>query len=151
MEWEILLRKLRFCIYFLTCLNIDCINPNLGRILYSGVALLGCSILFFEAIDDIEWPGASIQITLQPTPPSIDFMYYANADLLIAFHCDCQVSHIYKYKFLKATTSNIPSGVIRDNQGSKLTIDRGGLLKGQHLVSVSRSSASHTHIDYVGY
>ncbi|KAL5551023.1 hypothetical protein UlMin_001199 [Ulmus minor] len=116
-----------------------------------------------EAIDDLEWPGASIQITLQPTPPSvtfrgdghgdlqIDFTYYANADLLIAFHCDCQVSHRYKYKFLKATTSNIPSSVIRDNRGSKLTIGRGGLLKVQHLVSVSRSSTSHTHIDSAGY
>ncbi|KAL5548584.1 hypothetical protein UlMin_003815 [Ulmus minor] len=134
-----------------------------------------------EAIDDLEWLGASIQITLQPTPPSvtfrgdvhgdpfdynnrfnstisnqnvlfhIDFMYYANANLLIAFHCDCQVSHRYKYKFLKATTSNIPSSVIRDNRGSKLTIGRGGFLKIQHLVSVSTSSTSHTHIESTGY
>ncbi|KAL5550584.1 hypothetical protein UlMin_000760 [Ulmus minor] len=125
---------------------VDCINPKLGSVLYSGIALVGCSILFFtsalkEAIDNLEWPGASIQITLQPTPPSvtfrgdghrdlqIDFTYYANADLMIAFHCDCQVSYRYKYKFLKTTTSNIPSSVIRDNQGSKLTIGRGGLLK----------------------
>ncbi|KAL5558956.1 hypothetical protein UlMin_035167 [Ulmus minor] len=105
-----------------------------------------------EAIDDLEWPGASIQITLQPTPPSvtfrgdghgdlqIDFTYYSNVDLLIAFHCDCQVSHRYKYKFLKATTSNIPSSVIRDNRGSKLTINR-----------VSRSSTSHTHIESASY
>ncbi|KAL5555020.1 hypothetical protein UlMin_037256 [Ulmus minor] len=64
----------------------------------------------------------------------IDFTYYANIDILIAFHCDCQVSHRYKNKFLKATTSNIPSSVIRDNRGSKLTISRGGLLKVQHLV-----------------
>ncbi|GJS24505.1 hypothetical protein Tco_0453137 [Tanacetum coccineum] len=56
-----------------------------------------------EAIDDLEWPGSSIQITLQPTPLSvtfkggghgdlhIDFMYYANMDLLSAFNNDQMV------------------------------------------------------------
>lgn len=57
----------------------------------------------------------------------------------------------YKYKFLRATTSNIPSSVIRENRGSKLTIGRGGLLKVQHLVSVGKPSTSHTHIDSAGY
>ncbi|XP_011018520.1 PREDICTED: uncharacterized protein LOC105121539 [Populus euphratica] len=116
-----------------------------------------------EAIDDLEWPGSSIQIILKPVPPSvtfrgeghgdlqIDFMYYANTDLLIAFHCDHQVSYRYKYKFLRATTSNIPSSVTKDNRGSKLTIGRGGMLKVQHLVSVARPSTSHQHIDSAGY
>ncbi|KAK9275526.1 hypothetical protein L1049_022793 [Liquidambar formosana] len=116
-----------------------------------------------EAIDDLEWPGSSIQITVQPVPPSvtfrgeghgdlqIDFMYYVNTDLLIAFHCDRQVSYRYKYKFLRATTSNIPSSVIKDNRGSKLTIGRGGMLKVQHLVSVARPSIPHAHIDSAGY
>lgn len=84
-----------------------------------------------EAIDDLEWPGSSIQIGLQPDPPcvtfrgeghgdlqvlykiaklgspgiiqridvfflwQIDFMYYANTDLLIAFQCDRAVSYRY--------------------------------------------------------
>ncbi|GFZ00796.1 PCNA domain-containing protein [Actinidia rufa] len=112
-----------------------------------------------EAIDDLEWPGSSIQITLQPVPPSvtfrgdghgdlqIDFKYYVNTDLLVAFHCDHQVSYRYKYKFLHATTSNIPTSVIKDNRGSKLTIGRGGMLKVQHLVSVARPSISHSHVD----
>lgn len=116
-----------------------------------------------EAIDDLEWPGSSIQITLQPDPPSvtlrgeghgdlqIDFSYYANSDLLTAFSCDRQISHSYKYKFLRATTSNIPSSVIKDNRGSKLTIGRGGMLKVQHLVSVAKLSVPHTHVDSAGY
>ncbi|CAL5436427.1 unnamed protein product [Camellia sinensis] len=116
-----------------------------------------------EAIDDLEWPGSSIQIILQPVPPSvtfrgeghgdlqIDFMYYVNTDLLIAFHCDHRVSYRYKYKFLRATTSNIPGSVIKDNRGSKLTIGRGGMLKVQHLVSVARPSIPHPHIDSAGY
>ncbi|XP_057520822.1 uncharacterized protein LOC130801078 [Amaranthus tricolor] len=114
-----------------------------------------------EAIDDLEWPGSSIKLTLQPTPPSvafrseghgdlqIDFMYYANTDLLAALSCDREVSHRYKYKFLQATTSNIPSSVVKDNRGSKVTVGRGGILKVQHLVSVARQS--HPHIDSAGY
>eukprot|EP01018_Ginkgo_biloba_P013031 Gb_17733 [translate_table: standard] len=101
-----------------------------------------------EAIDDLEWPGSSIQISLNPDPPTvtfrgeghgdlqIDFFYNAQADLFIAFQCDCYVSYRYKYKFLRATTANIPTGVLKDNRGSKLTIGKGGLLKIQHLVSV---------------
>lgn len=116
-----------------------------------------------EAIDDLEWPGSSIQIKLQPVPPSvsfkgeghgdlqIDFMYYVNTDLLIAFHCDREVSYRYKYKFLRATTSNLPGSVIKDNRGSKLIIGRGGMLKVQHLVSVARTSNQHPHTDSAGY
>ncbi|PHT93026.1 hypothetical protein T459_00908 [Capsicum annuum] len=81
----------------------------------------------------------------------IDFMCHANTDLLVAFHCDRQVSHSYKYKFLRATTSNIPSSVIRDNRGSKLTIGRGGMLKVQHLVSVAKPAIPHPHVDSSGY
>ncbi|KAJ6714789.1 CELL CYCLE CHECKPOINT PROTEIN RAD1 [Salix viminalis] len=121
------------------------------------------SAVLKEAIDDLEWPGSSIQIILKPVPPSvtfrgeghgdlqIDLMYYANTDLLIAFHCDHEVSYRYKYKFLRATTSNVPSNVIKDNRGSKLTIGRGGMLKVQHLVSVARPSTSHQHVDSAGY
>ncbi|KAL9419511.1 hypothetical protein AB3S75_037301 [Citrus x aurantiifolia] len=116
-----------------------------------------------EAIDDLEWPGSSIQIKLQPVPPSvsfkgeghgdlqIDFMYYVNTDLLIAFHCDREVSYRYKYKFLQATTSNLPGSVIKDNRGSKLIIGKGGMLKVQHLVSVARTSNQHPHTDSAGY
>lgn len=63
----------------------------------------------------------------------------------------CHVCDRYKYKFLRATTSNIPSSVVRDNRGSKLTIGRGGILKVQHLVSVARQSIPHQRIDSAGY
>ncbi|KAK9716181.1 hypothetical protein RND81_06G216200 [Saponaria officinalis] len=114
-----------------------------------------------EAIDDLEWPGSSIKITLQPTPPSvtfrgeghgdlqIEFLYCVNTDLLAAFNCDREVSYRYKYKFLRATTSNLPSSVIKDNRGSKVTVGRGGILKVQHLVSVTR--LAQPHIDSAGY
>lgn len=63
----------------------------------------------------------------------------------------CVDLHRYKYKFLRATTSNIPGCVIRDNRGSKLTIGRGGILKVQHLVSVARQSIPHPHGESAGY
>lgn len=44
----------------------------------------------------------------------------------------------YKYKFLRATTSNIPSSVMKDNRRTKVSIGRGGMLKIQHLVSLAR-------------
>ncbi|KAK3128291.1 hypothetical protein QOZ80_6BG0459490 [Eleusine coracana subsp. coracana] len=108
------------------------------------------SAILKESIDDLEWPGSSIQIQMQPDPPSvilkgeghgdlqIEYPYYANTDLLIAFQCDREVSYRYKYKFLRATTSNIPSSVIKENRGTKVQIGRGGMLKIQHLISVAR-------------
>ncbi|KAL8170612.1 hypothetical protein V2J09_022416 [Rumex salicifolius] len=117
-----------------------------------------------EAIDDLEWPGSTIQISLEPSPPSVtfksegghgglqvDFTYYVNTDLLVAFNCNQQVSNRYKYKFLKAATSNIPSIVIKDNRGSKISIGRGGMLKVQHLVAVAKPSISHQRTSSAGY
>ncbi|XP_007040656.2 PREDICTED: uncharacterized protein LOC18606791 isoform X2 [Theobroma cacao] len=101
-----------------------------------------------EAIDDLEWPGSSIQILLQPVPPCVTFKGEGHGDLqqinLVSSHLDLGR---YKYKFLHATTSNLPSSVIKDNRGSKLTIGRGGMLKVQHLVSVAKLAISHPQID----
>ncbi|KAG0512565.1 hypothetical protein BDA96_10G025200 [Sorghum bicolor] len=108
------------------------------------------SAVLKETTDDLEWPGSSIQIRMQPDPPTvilkgdghgdlqIEFPYYANTDLLIAFQCDHEVSYRYKYKFLRATTSNIPSTVMKENRRTKVSIGRGGMLKIQHLVSLAR-------------
>ncbi|PKU83723.1 uncharacterized protein LOC110099106 [Dendrobium catenatum] len=117
------------------------------------------SAVLKEAIEDLEWPGSSVQIRIQPDPPSvtfkaeghgdlqIDFEYYSNNDLLVAFQCDRILSYRYKYKFLKATTSNLPSSVMKDNRGSKLTIGMGGMLKIQHLVTVLRTVGQHAFND----
>ncbi|WVZ82736.1 hypothetical protein U9M48_029967 [Paspalum notatum var. saurae] len=108
------------------------------------------SAILKETVDDLEWPGSSIQIRMQPDPPTvifrgeghgdlqIDLPYYANTDLLIVFQCDREVSYRYKYKFLRATTSNIPATAVKENCRTKVTIGRGGMLKIQHLVSLAR-------------
>uniref|UniRef100_M8B2P2 Cell cycle checkpoint protein RAD1 n=1 Tax=Aegilops tauschii TaxID=37682 RepID=M8B2P2_AEGTA len=115
------------------------------------------SAILKESIDDLEWPGSSIQIHFHPDPPSvifkgeghgdleIEFSYYANTDLLIAFQCDQELSYRYKYKFLRATTSNVPSSVLKEHRGSKFTIGRGGMLKIPHLVSVARLGTQSYH------
>ncbi|KAJ4783450.1 Cell cycle checkpoint protein RAD1 [Rhynchospora pubera] len=117
------------------------------------------SAILKEAIDDLDWPGSSIQIIMQPDPPmvtfrgeghgdlQIEFPYYANTDLLIAFQCDRHISSRYKYKFLRATTSNFPSSVLKENRSSKVTIGRGGMLKIQHLVSVAKPAALNHYAD----
>lgn len=38
-----------------------------------------------EAIDDLEWPGSSIQISLQPVPPSVTFRGEGHGDLQVLF------------------------------------------------------------------
>lgn len=53
----------------------------------------------------------------------------------------------YKYKFLRATTSNFPNSVLKENRGSKVTIGRGGMLKIQHLVSVAKAVALNQYTD----
>ncbi|KAH9322015.1 hypothetical protein KI387_016654 [Taxus chinensis] len=117
------------------------------------------SVALKEAIDDLESPGSSIQLSINPDPPTvtfkgeghgdlqIDFFYNIQFDLFIAFQCDHYVSYRYKYKFLRATTANIPTSVLKDNRGSKLTIGRGGLLKIQHLVSVRPAAGYQQPLD----
>ncbi|KAL6557011.1 hypothetical protein OROHE_006887 [Orobanche hederae] len=96
-----------------------------------------------EAIDDLEWPGSSIQIKLHPSAPAVVFRGEGHGGLQF-------VTGTSTNSF-EATTSNIPGSVIRDNRGSKLTIGRGGMLKVQHLVSVAKPSNPHPHIDSAGY
>lgn len=38
-----------------------------------------------EAIDDLEWPGSSVQITLQPAPPSVMFKGEGHGDLQVQY------------------------------------------------------------------
>ena len=43
------------------------------------------SAVLKEAIDDLEWPGSSIQITLKPVPPSVTFRGEGHGDLQVYF------------------------------------------------------------------
>lgn len=118
------------------------------------------SAVLKEVIDDLEWPCSAVQICIQPDPPSvtfraeghgdlqIDLEYYTTNDLLVAFQCDRLLSYRYKYKFLRATTSNLPSNVLKDNRGSKMTVGRGGMLKIQHLVSVLRAGGQQRYSEH---
>ncbi|GBG68579.1 hypothetical protein CBR_g3124 [Chara braunii] len=107
-----------------------------------------------EIIEDLEWPGSSIVLTVHPDPPRVTFrgeghgdlqielFYNAQSDLFISFQCDRRASFRYKYKHLKATTANIPASIVKDNRGSKLTVNDNGLLRVQHMISIRSSSSS---------
>lgn len=45
-----------------------------------------------EAIDDLDWPGSSIQITVQPDPPSVTFRGDGHGDLQVdsSLHISCE-------------------------------------------------------------
>eukprot|EP00898_Chlorokybus_atmophyticus_P007186 jgi/Chlat1/7469/Chrsp6S07502 len=115
-----------------------------------------------DAIDDLEWPGSSITMTVRPHPPSvafcgqghgelqIDFNYTSDSDLFIAFNCNREVSYTYKYKHLRATVASIPSAALKENRGSKLTIDCHGLLKVQHMIA-ARKPAHVTEEDQAAH
>lgn len=45
-----------------------------------------------EAIDDLEWPGSSIQITLQPVPPTVTFRGDGHGDLQVHYASNLQAS-----------------------------------------------------------
>lgn len=38
-----------------------------------------------EAIDDLEWPGSSVQISLQKEPPCVTFRGEGHGDLQVVF------------------------------------------------------------------
>lgn len=38
-----------------------------------------------EAIDDLEWPGSNVQITLQPAPSSVMFKGEGHGDLQVQY------------------------------------------------------------------
>ena len=46
------------------------------------IHLLKCqSAILKESVDDLEWPGSSIQIQFQPDPPSVIFKGEGHGDL----------------------------------------------------------------------
>ena len=58
-----------------------------------------------------------------------------------------RIPYRYKYKFLRATTANIPGNILKDNRGSKLTMGGSGLLKVQHLIPVKLTHAQQQQMD----
>lgn len=43
------------------------------------------SAILKETIDDLEWPGSSIQIRMQPDPPTVVFKGEGHGDLQVRF------------------------------------------------------------------
>lgn len=112
------------------------------------------SNLLKEAVEDLEWPGGSVRLSLSPHPPTvtlmaegqgklqIEFCFDRSLDSFIDFNCDHEVTFWYKYKFLSASIANIPNTILKDNRGSKMTIDSLGLLKVQHIINLKGSEST---------
>ncbi|CAI5471776.1 unnamed protein product [Closterium sp. Yama58-4] len=101
-----------------------------------------------ELIEDLEWPGASVRISISPQPAGVTFLAQGHGDLqvdllvgrcnnlFVDFKCHRPISFLYRYKHLSAATASIPAAVLKENHASKLTIDRHGLLRVQHVVNM---------------
>eukprot|EP00899_Mesostigma_viride_P014070 jgi/Mesvir1/22664/Mv14096-RA.1 len=101
-----------------------------------------------EVIEDLEWPASNVDVIISPDPQEVVFnadghgslqielINSYESDLFINFVCESKLASSYKHKYLKATTCNIPAGVLRDHRGSKVSMDYRGLLKVQHIISM---------------
>jgi len=47
------------------------------------------SAVLKEALDDLEWPGSSIQIRMQPDPPTVVFKGEGHGDLQVCYKLVC--------------------------------------------------------------
>jgi hypothetical protein len=47
------------------------------------------SAILKESVDDLEWPGSSIQIQFQPNPPSVIFKGEGHGDLEVCHKLFC--------------------------------------------------------------
>ncbi|TXG54269.1 hypothetical protein EZV62_019525 [Acer yangbiense] len=102
-----------------------------------------------EAIDDLEWPGSSIQIKLQPDPPAVTFrgeghgdlqidLYYRwNVEIEIVFNACTFISILVKEKLLHVHTSTCLSSTSRLTIRNNLFNGRGQLLHMCHSVPVA--------------
>lgn len=50
------------------------------------------SAILKESVDDLEWPGSSIQIQFQPDPPSVILKGEGHGDLEVRFKLLCVIS-----------------------------------------------------------
>lgn len=68
--------------YYIYLMLVSCnfvVNQPISHILVFNFQ----SAALKEAIDDLEWPGSSIQIILQPVPPSVTFKGEGHGDLQV--------------------------------------------------------------------
>ncbi|GJP53486.1 hypothetical protein CLOM_g13363 [Closterium sp. NIES-68] len=110
-----------------------------------------------ELIEDLEWPGASVRISINPQPAGVTFLAQGHGDLqvdllvgrcnnlFVDFKCHRPISFLYRYKHLSAATTSIPAAVLKENHASKLTIDCHGLLRVQHVVNMRATGPSGRH------
>mmetsp|Transcript_11437 Transcript_11437/g.19543 ORF Transcript_11437/g.19543 Transcript_11437/m.19543 type:complete len:309 (-) Transcript_11437:31-957(-) len=117
-----------------------------------------------EAVDDLEWPGASVQLTIAKGPDRITLhsegleMGSLKIELDMAhdkysgqlLQCgDDEVSYRYKYKHLKIAT-NVASPMHQPQQtapaaNTKILVDKHGLMKVHHLIRTAH--AQHDAMD----
>lgn len=49
-----------------------------------------------EALDDLEWPGSSIEITVSPVPPIVTFRGEGHGDLQVRVLSQITICNLYR-------------------------------------------------------
>ncbi|GAB4823845.1 hypothetical protein N2152v2_010891 [Parachlorella kessleri] len=113
--------------------------------------------LLKEAIDDLEWTGGDVEISLKSDPPKLRLTSTRTGSLEIDFPFEqlsgmsCsepEVRHTYRYKFLKTAFSHIPSPKEAANVATKVSMDSRGLMKVTHMLSLHSLGADRQEITH---
>lgn len=98
-----------------------------------------------EAIDDLEWPGGSVKVSMARDPQKLTLESKGNGSLqveldaqeLTGFKCaQPSLEFSYKYKNLKTALSNIPAQKEHSDISTKVSIDAAGILKVTHMIKL---------------
>ncbi|KAG1660041.1 hypothetical protein FOA52_010026 [Chlamydomonas sp. UWO 241] len=105
-----------------------------------------------EVIEDLEWPGGNVTLQMDRNPPrlliSASGTGRLEADMpvseLSGFHCEPpELCHSYRYKALRAAFCNLPNPKEAGAISTKVTVDRNGMLKVTHVISLAPPSSAH--------
>lgn len=77
------LSLLRYSNHFAALLSILIISSKFVEIQNLKLDVYEQSAVLKEAIDDLEWPGSSIEIVMWPDPPSVTFRGEGHGDLQV--------------------------------------------------------------------
>lgn len=101
--------------------------------------------LLKEAIEDCEWTGGDVEIIMQRDPACLKFYSQSSNSVEVEFPLEqlsgmsCaepEIRYKYKMKFLRTALANIPSSRDAASVSTKVSIDKRGLMKVTHMLSL---------------
>lgn len=101
--------------------------------------------LLKEAVEDLEWPGGDVDLSLQQQPRAISLKARGHGTLVVELPmqelsgfsvAQPEVCFSYKFKHLRAACCNLPHPKEGTSVTTKVSIDVNGLLKVTHMLTL---------------